>query len=588
MKLLSKGVKLGELLVQQGVLSRGDLDRTLARQKSSPRKLGELLVESSLVEEEVMLNCLSQLLDLPWVKLRMGLIDPLVVDTVEKDLAERHTIIPMFKVENTLTVAMAEPQALLVVDDLQRSTGMRIRPVIALEANIRDFIKKYYVQNMKIDTFVASLEDAKVQIVEDEAIDEGGLVDLSEMITEGSPVVNLVNMSLTQAVKEGASDIHIEPDKQCVRIRYRIDGVLRDLMTPPREWHPAIISRVKVLGRMDIAEKRVPQEGRIHILIEGREIDLRISSMPTILGEKIAMRILDKSNLHLELDKLGYEPEMVLALKRMLVKPHGLFLVTGPTGSGKTTTLYSALDLLRSKDTNITTIEDPVEYQLELVNQIQVQPSVGLSFARTLRSVLRQDPDIIMVGEIRDDETAKVAVQAALTGHLVLSTLHTNDSCGAVARLLNMQIEPYLLASSLVGVVAQRLVRTICPKCKTTYFPDESLLDEIGWTGARNRAFHRGEGCALCHDSGFKGRRAVCEILEMNSELRKLILTRPSANEIKSILSRRANFSELKTEGMRYVEQGVTSIDEMLRVCYVEQVEEKPSVDTNVALTAGG
>jgi len=465
MKLLSQAIRLGQILVGEGYLSEEELRSALVRQKANKKKLGELLVHEGVVSEEVVLECLSRRLGLPAVQLRVGLVDPQIVDVIEKEVAEEHLIIPMFKVEDRLTMAMAEPQALLVVDDLERSTKLKIQPVMALEANIRENIKKYYAQNVKIDSFVASLEDANVEVMDKESIDEDVVVDLAEM-TDGSPVVNLVNMSILQAAKEGASDIHIEPDKSCVHIRYRIDGMLHDLMAPPKEWHAAIISRIKVVGQMDIAEKRVPQEGRIHVTVEGREIDLRLSSMPTILGEKIVMRILDKSNLQLDLDKLGYEHDMVLSLKRLLSKPHGLFLVTGPTGSGKTTTLYSALDLLRGKEKNIITIEDPVEYQLELVNQTQVNEAVGLTFARTLRSVLRQDPDIVMVGEIRDDETAKVAVQAALTGHLVLSTLHTNDSPGAVTRLINMGLEPYLLASSLVGVVAQRLLRTICPKCK--------------------------------------------------------------------------------------------------------------------------
>ena len=569
MKLLNQSIRLGQILVQDGHLSQEQLDAALLRQKSAHKKLGEMLVSERLIDEEVVLLSLSKRLGLPAVRLRPGLIDPLVVNAIPKEIAEKHTIVPMFRVDGDLTLAMAEPQALLVIDDLERSTGLHIQPVIALAENINEYIKKYYAHDVKIDSFVASLQEAKVQVVESEAIDEDNVIDLSEL-NDGSPVVNLVNMAMMQAVKESASDIHIEPDQNCVRIRYRIDGILHDLMMPPKEWHAAIVSRTKVIGRMDIAEKRVPQEGRIHIMVEGREIDLRISSMPTILGEKIVMRVLDKSNLQLNLDKLGYEHDMVLALKRMLAKPHGLFLVTGPTGSGKTTTLYSALDLLRSKERNIITIEDPVEYQLPLVNQIQVQESIGMTFARALRSVLRQDPDIVMVGEIRDDETAKVAVQAALTGHLVLSTLHTNDCPGAVTRLLNMGIEPYLLASCLVGIVAQRLIRTICPRCKTTYFPDEMLLDEINWQGSRNRAFHRGEGCSLCHDSGYKGRRAICEVLEMSSPLRELILARPSANEIKNLLVKQGKWCDLRREGMCCVEQGLTSITEMLRVCFIE------------------
>ena len=569
MKLLSQSIKLGQMLVQAGHLSEEQLQQALGWQKKSRMKLGELLVEKKLVDSSAVLDSLSESLGLPAVKLRPGMIDPQVVDTIEKEIAEQNLVIPLFKVEETLTVAMAEPQSLLMIDDLERITQLRVQPVIALAGNIEEYIKKYYAHEVKIDSFVASLEEANLEVIEKEAIDEDVIIDLSEM-TDASPVVNLVNMSIAQAVKEGASDIHIEPDKHNVRIRYRIDGVLQDLMTPPKDWHAAIISRIKVISRMDIAERRVPQEGRIHIMIEGREIDLRISSMPTILGEKIVMRVLDKKNLHLDLDKLGYAASMVLSLKRMLSKPYGLFLVTGPTGSGKTTTLYSALDLLRDKERNIITIEDPVEYQLELINQVQVHEAVGLTFARTLRSVLRQDPDIIMVGEIRDDETAKVAVQAALTGHLVLSTLHTNDSPGAITRLLNMGVEPYLLASCLVGIVAQRLVRTICPKCKTTYFPDEVVLNDIGWQGAHNRAFHRGEGCALCHDSGFKGRRAICEVLEMTPGLREIVLNRPSADEIKQSLAGK-NWSDLKHEGLNCVEQGITSIDEMIRVCFIDE-----------------
>lgn len=574
MKLLLQAIKLGQMLIQDGHITEEQLETSLKQQKSTHSKLGELLVQQRVVDESVILECLSRRLGIPSVQLRTGFIDPLVTEMIDKEQAERHVIIPLFKVEDTLTVAMAEPQALLVVDDLERNTGLKIYPVIALEANIKEYIKRYYSQNVKVDAFMASLEETNIEVVEKENADSDRAIDLSEISDDGSPVVSLVNMAMLQAVKEGASDIHIEPDKFCVRIRYRLDGMLHDLMTPPKEWHPSIISRVKVIGRMDIAEKRIPQEGRIHIIVEGREIDLRISSMPTILGEKVVMRILDRANLQLDLDKLGYASDMVTALHRMIARPYGLFLVTGPTGSGKTTTLYSALDLLRGKERNIITIEDPVEYQLELVNQIQVHEAIGLSFSRTLRSVLRQDPDIVMVGEIRDDETAKVAVQAALTGHLVLSTLHTNDSPGAVTRLLNMGIEPYLLASCLVGIVAQRLVRTICPKCKTTYFPEQSILKDITWTGPDNRAFHRGQGCQLCHDSGFKGRRAVCETLEMNPPLRNLILTRPSATQIKELLAKQGNWLDLKAAAMRYVEQGITSIEEMMRVCFVEEVEE--------------
>src|SRR5678816_1276523 len=336
----------------------------------------------------------------------------------------------------------------------------------------------------------------------------------------GSPIINLVNVALLTAVRDKASDIHIEPHKNGTRIRYRIDGVLRDLMKPPAGMHAAIVSRVKVIGKMDIAEKRLPQEGRVRIIAEGREIDLRVSSMPTLLGEKLVLRILDKENLRVRMEDLGLRTETLVALKKILEQPHGLVLVTGPTGSGKTTTLYSALDLLRSPEVNIVTVEDPVEYQLDMVNQIQVHESIGFNFARALRSILRQDPDIIMVGEIRDQETARVAIQAALTGHLVLATLHTNDAAGAVARLVDMGIEAYLISGALQGVVAQRLARTICPACETKYHPHAHVLSDAGLTNEVGRVFHKGAGCQQCHDSGFQGRVGVYELMEVTPVLR--------------------------------------------------------------------
>jgi type IV pilus assembly protein PilB len=342
-------------------------------------------------------------------------------------------------------------------------------------------------------------------------------------MVEGSPIINLVNVALLTAIKDKASDIHIEPDKQGTRIRYRIDGTLRDLMKPPPGLHASIVSRVKVIGKMDIAEKRLPQEGRVRIVAEGREIDLRVSSMPTLLGEKIVIRILDKANLRVRLEDLGFRRETLEAFERMLNQPYGLVLVTGPTGSGKTTTLYSALDLIRSPEKNIVTVEDPVEYQLDMVNQIQVHEAIGMTFARALRSILRQDPDIIMVGEIRDEETARVAVQAALTGHLVLATLHTNDAPGAVARLLDMGIEPYLLSSALNGVVAQRLARTVCPSCAAKYIPAETVLHDAGLSDKPGRPFRKGAGCKDCHNSGFRGRAGVYAVMEVGSELRRLI-----------------------------------------------------------------
>jgi type IV pilus assembly protein PilB len=379
-------------------------------------------------------------------------------------------------------------------------------------------------------------------------------------------------------VRDKASDIHIEPDKRGTRIRYRIDGVLRDLMKPPPGMHASIVSRIKVIGKMDIAEKRLPQEGRVHIVAEGREIDLRVSSMPTLLGEKLVVRILDKENLRVRMEDLGFRREALDSFQRMLRQPHGLVLVTGPTGSGKTTTLYSALDLLRSPELNIVTIEDPVEYQIDMINQTHVHDAVGLTFARALRSILRQDPDVIMVGEIRDEETARVAVQAALTGHLVLATLHTNDAPGAVARLLDMGIEPYLLSSALNGAVAQRLARSICPGCATKYYPSEHELVDANLSDRTGKAFRKGAGCPQCHDSGFQGRFGIYEVMEVTPELRRMIHRAAASHELRDEF-RRHGGRTLREEGVVMSLEGRSSLDEVLRVTHNEDSgpEAKPS-----------
>lgn len=388
-------------------------------------------------------------------------------------------------------------------------------------------------------------------------------------MVDGSPIINLVNLAIMTAVRDGASDIHVEPTKQATRLRYRIDGNLRELMSAPNSMHAAIVSRIKVIGKMDIAERRLPQEGRVHVVAEGREIDLRVSSMPTLLGEKIVLRILDKSNLNVALDKLGVSADQLPRFRRIFSKPHGIVLVTGPTGSGKTTTLYSVIDLLSSPERNIVTIEDPVEYQLDGINQVQVNEAVQMTFARALRSLLRQDPDVIMVGEIRDTDTARVAIQAALTGHLVLSTLHTNNAPGAFIRLADMGIERYLLASAFNGVVAQRLARTICPFCRTSYYPPESALADAGWLGDTQRVFFKGEGCKQCHDSGFRGRAGIYELLEVTDEVRQHLHRAEEEEEIKAV-ARQHGWRPLREEGLRLVEEGRSTLEEVLRVTHAE------------------
>ncbi|MCA9297466.1 MAG: type II/IV secretion system protein, partial [Phycisphaerales bacterium] len=380
--------------------------------------------------------------------------------------------------------------------------------------------------------------------------------------------------ALLTSVRDGASDIHIEPSARGTRIRYRIDGMLRDLMRPPPGMHAAIVSRVKVIGKMDIAEKRLPQEGRVRIVAEGREIDLRVSSIPTLLGEKLVVRVLDKENLHVRMEDLGLRTESLETLTRILRQPHGLMLVTGPTGSGKTTTLYSALDLLRSPERNIVTVEDPVEYQMDLVNQIQAAESIGFGFARALRSILRQDPDIIMVGEIRDEETARVAVQAALTGHGVIATLHTNDAPGAIARVLDMGVEPYLFSSAINGVVAQRLARTNCAGCETKYHPSEQVLDDAGLTHHAGKTFRHGTGCQQCHDTGYKGRIGIYEVMEITPQLRRMVHRGAATHEMREHL-RNSGALTLREEGVIIAIEGRTSLEEVLRVTHSEDIEHE-------------
>jgi type IV pilus assembly protein PilB len=563
--------RIGDVLLEQGMVSKEQLNTALLQQKSSGALLGEILVEQGLLTAAALVQVLSECLGVRGCVLRHGVIDASLLKLIGEDEALRLVAMPLFKVRGTLTVAMAEPQSLPKIDRLRQITGCKIRPVLALGSNIREFIGKYKGGNVNVDSFLTSLAESDVEVVEKEAVDDGPMTDLDKMIA-GSPIVNLINVVLLTAVRDKASDIHIEPDKKGTRIRYRLDGVLRDMMKPPPGMHAAITSRVKVIGRMDIAEKRLPQEGRVRIVAEGREIDLRVSSMPTLLGEKLVLRILDKENLRIRMEDLGFRPEALDAVKRMLNRPHGLFLVTGPTGSGKTTTLYSALDLLRSPELNLLTVEDPVEYQLDLVNQIQVQSSIGLNFARALRSILRQDPDVIMIGEIRDEETARVAVQAALTGHLVLATLHTNDAPGAVARLLDMGIEPYLLSSALVGVVAQRLARTICPHCGTKYYPTNIELEQLDLKDKSGRPFRKGAGCQQCHDTGFRGRMGIYEVMEVAPEIRRLIHRAAATHELRAQL-KTIGCSTLRDEGVALATAGKTSLEEVLRVTHNDDAE---------------
>jgi type IV pilus assembly protein PilB len=557
---------IGEILLAEGLLTKEKLAQALAEQKVGGQYLGELLVARGFVTAEQLVKGLAKRLGVRGCQLRIGLADPAALGLIGEEEALRLKALPMFKVRQTLVVAMAEPQSLPQIDRLHQLSGCSIKPVLALEANIVEFIKKHAGMKIDIESMLSTAQENDVAVMS--ANDDGGIVDLS-CPEENGAVVNLVNMVLLKSVRDRASDIHFEPNDASTRIRYRVDGVLHDVIQPATNMHALIISRIKVLAKMDIAEKRLPQEGRVRVSAEGREIDLRVSTMPTLLGEKIVIRILDKANLRVRLEDLGFRAQTLSAFQRVLHQPYGMVLVTGPTGSGKTTTLYSALESLRSSEVNIVTVEDPVEYQLDLINQIQVRGEIGMTFARALRSILRQDPDVIMVGEIRDNETAFVSVHAALTGHLVLATLHTNDAASAIARLSDMGVEPYLLSGALIGVVAQRLVRKICSNCATSYHPDAVTLRDAGLDDGGKWLLHRGAGCDQCQGTGYKGRMGIYEVIEVTPELRTMIHQRAATQVLRQKWQEQGGLT-LRQEGLPLALNGKTTLEELLSVTFAE------------------
>ncbi len=557
---------LGQQLIRAGIISPNHLETALNQQEADGYRLGEVLAQLGFIEERQLLPFLAQQMRVPHVELREGLVDPLVVSLIPRMLAEEFVCLALFKVRQTLTVAMADPQELAQIDRLEEVTGLRVRPVLTMRSSLEQLIPRAYEEGFEVDAVTADMDRDAVALQDDTF--HVKLQDL-ESIADGSPIVNLVNYSILHAVRQGASDIHMEPGHRHSSVRFRVDGQLREVLRPRRELHAAIVSRVKVMSKMDIAEHRMPQDGRVHVVVDQREIDLRVSILPTVLGEKVVMRVLDRTNITFSLDELGMPEHLLMPMRQMLAKPYGLLLVTGPTGSGKTTTLYSAIELIKSVHRNIVTVEDPVEYQLELINQVQANTASSLSFERALRSILRQDPDVIMVGEIRDVETAEMAIQAALTGHLVLSTLHTNDSAGAVTRLVDMGIAPYKIAAAFVGVIAQRLVRSVCPNCRTMYYPPEELLKTLRYQGNPDRQFVRGEGCHNCYDTGFKGRTGIYELIQGTQDLRDLIGRNPGVNALRKWNTENGG-TTLLAEGLKAAEAGITSLDEVLRVAYFE------------------
>ncbi len=565
--------RLGDLLVELGIITTEQLQQALEVQRQSGGKLGHILIQLGFVTEDVLLYFLGKQAGVSYISLTdYGQIPEEIIKIVPESIARHQTIIPIAKQNKTLIIAMADPFNIFAVDDLKLMTGYDINVVIAPEAEIKTAIEMYYSAKSTIEQAIKEIEkgsgEGTLEVVQ-EAEAEKDVISL-KVEAEEAPVVKMVNLLLSGAVRGKASDIHIEPYEKSLRVRYRIDGVLHEQPSPPKKLQNSIVSRIKIMANLDIAERRLPQDGRIKIKSVGREVDLRVSILPTAFGEKVVMRLLDSTALCLDLTKLGFEPETLAKYKKNIEAPYGIILVTGPTGSGKSTTLYSTLSTLNYPDRNIVTIEDPVEYVLEGINQVQARPEIGLTFAAGLRSFLRQDPDIIMVGEIRDTETAEIAINAALTGHLVFSTLHTNDAPGAVTRLNNMGIEPFLTTSTVIMVIAQRLVRVICKECKETYLVPFDFLANIGVkpeqvNQAKEVFLARGKGCENCSNTGYRGRIGIYELMEMTDEIRELILERAPTHLVKQA-TRKAGMSTLREAALKKVLSNVTTIEEMMRV----------------------
>lgn len=577
------GAPLGERLIAAGLLTPEQLENALAHQRGAARKnhadessggasppransrsqskpLGEVVTELGLVDETQLIPLLGEQLGVPGVRLREGLIDPQAIKLVPRADAERWRVLPLMKVRDELTIAMADPRDLATIDAVHQLTGLRIRPVLTLASAIERLLPRCYEDDFSVDSVTADLDVEELEVdSETPTLDLDG--SGAHLLAEGSPVINFVNYAIIQAVRQGASDIHIEPGAKFTSVRFRIDGSLREGMRPKKELHAALVSRIKVMAKLDIAEHRQPQDGRLHVRVARRDVDLRISTLPTVLGEKVVMRVLDRGNVTFDMGKLGLPTESLVTMKQMLGRPHGLVLVTGPTGSGKTTTLYSAIELIKGIERNVVTVEDPVEYQLDLINQVQVNTEAGMSFAGALRSILRQDPDVIMVGEIRDRETAETAIQAALTGHLVLSTLHTNDAASAITRLVDMGVEPFKISAALVGVVAQRLIRNICPSCSEAHYPPAALLKSLRYESKPGDQFVRGRGCSQCFD-GYRGRSGIYELMPCDASLRNQINDSVTLSDLRQARSG----PSLLDEGMRLAAAGLTSIEEIARV----------------------
>jgi type IV pilus assembly protein PilB len=565
--------RLGDLLVKEKIITPEQLEQAVKAQKEGSLRLGAALVKLGFLTDEDVTNFLSRQYGVPAINLSYFEIDPAVVKLIPYETAKRYQILPLSRVGASLTIAMVDPTNVFAMDDIKFMTGFNIEPVVASESSILEGIDKAYgttKEEENLETVMMSMSEMDENDVELQSEQtEMALSDL-ERAADEAPIVKLVNLVLSDAVKRGASDIHLEPYEKEFRVRFRIDGVLQSIMTPPIKLKDAITSRLKIMSKLDISEKRLPQDGRIMLKmnIGGRkkQLDFRVSTLPTLWGEKIVLRLLDKENLRLDMTKLGFEPESLVKFEKAILKPYGMVLVTGPTGSGKTNTLYSSISRLNTPDTNIMTAEDPVEFQLAGVNQVQMKEQIGLNFAAALRAFLRQDPNIILVGEIRDFETAEIAIKAALTGHLVLSTLHTNGAPETITRLMNMGIEPFLVATSVHLICAQRLVRRICKDCtETVDVPVPALIDE-GFTPeeAKTVKIQKGKGCATCNNTGYKGRAGLYEVMEVDDEIRELVLVGASAVELKKKAIERGMIT-LRRSGLIKVAAGMTTLEEVAR-----------------------
>ena len=552
----------GRLLVEAGIVTEEQLNESVEMQKQSGKKLGEVLLEKGYISQDDIIQVLEFQLGIPHVSLERFEIEPAAVRKVPENLAKRHELIPIKIIDNTLVVAMSDPLNIFAIDDIKISSGLEVLPNIASPDDIKKAISKYYSSQQAVKV----AEEYKRELTTDTKSK-----DNIEEVVNSAPIVKLVNNIIEQGVKSRASDIHIEAQEKYVRVRYRIDGQLQEVMKYDVDLLPAIVTRIKITGNMDIAEKRIPQDGRMSISVDNNPYDLRLSVLPTVHGEKVVIRITSKSSFVKDKSELGFYTDDLEKFSQILQNPHGIILVTGPTGSGKSTTLYAAVKDLNKTDTNIITVEDPVESKIEGINQVQVNVKAGLTFAFALRSILRQDPDIIMVGEIRDGETANIAISAAITGHLVLSTLHTNDAPSSVSRLIDMGIEPFLLGSSLVGIVAQRLVRRVCPKCSEEYTPNEDemkiLRNDLDIEDAQFIKLTKGNGCTYCSHTGYRGRLGVYEIMTITPKIRQSINSRATSDIIKQIAVDEG-MKTLKINCMRLVLDGKTTINELLRVAY--------------------